>query len=278
MARTYAKLLVSLWSDDDFLSLGGGPQRLYMALLSNPKLSTAGSIPWQPNKWANLSADGTPEQIADDLKALTAARFIMLDTRSEEVLIRSFIRHDGGANNPNLYKSITSAITAIESPALRAAANEELTKAHVTGSKPDPVPDPDEERRLGDRQEDTEPTYILKPSSLSPDPSASIPQSSSAADASGELLAEVEPSPDDDGLINKIITRCAAHLADKRIDKSGSSTGYVKSCITQMQRDERPAIAALLVAKPYMRTQPDKAADWYVKHVRPNLHATTRSA
>ena len=73
MARSYARLLVSLWTDSDFRALKASPQRLYMALLSNPKLSTAGCLPWQVNKWANLAADLTAQQVTDDLNALAAA-------------------------------------------------------------------------------------------------------------------------------------------------------------------------------------------------------------
>lgn len=172
MARSYARLLVSLWTDSDFRALKASPQRLYMALLSNPKLSTAGCLPWQVNKWANLAADLTAQQVTDDLNALAAGRFILCDAITEEVLIRSFIRHDGGVRNPNLLKSIESAIVAIESPRLRAAATAELAKAQRTDSEPGRTGGPGPGRTEGPEQAATEPTYIPHPSSLIPERTA----------------------------------------------------------------------------------------------------------
>ena len=99
------------------------------------------------------------------------------------------------------------------------------------------------------------------------------PQAETLNSSSGS--SSVATSPDDDGVIDKIITRCAALRADRRPNKTGDSRAYQQTCITNMQRTERSAIAELLVAKPYLRGQADKAARWYEDNVRTQ---TTRSA
>ncbi len=262
MARSYARLLVSLWTDSDFRALKASPQRLYMALLSNPKLSTAGCLPWQVNKWANLAADLTAQQVTDDLNALAAGRFILCDAITEEVLIRSFIRHDGGVRNPNLLKSIESAIVAIESPRLRATATAELAKAQRTDSEPGRTGGPGPGRTEGPEQAATEPTYIPHPSSLIPEPSSINPHPSSADELVNNSTPVDNSSIDDmDSMISRIITRCAAIRTDKK--RPDNPTAYQAAIVADMQANERAAIAELLVAKPYMRTQHDKAAAWH---------------
>ena len=45
--------------------------------------------------------------------------------------------------------------------------------------------------------------------------------------------------------------------------RPANPTGYQTSIVQDMQRTERAAIAEMLVKRPYLRTQADKAATWY---------------
>ena len=72
---------------------------------------------------------------------------IIVDDDTEEVLIRSFIRHDGGFNHTNFHKAIVSAIQTIESGVLQIIAGTELDNApghKPSECDPDPIPIPSE--------------------------------------------------------------------------------------------------------------------------------------
>lgn len=192
MARTYSRLMLSVWRDDDFLELAGGAQRLYFLLISQPALSHAGCLPLQPSKWAKLAKNTTVETVTKALDELDATRFVLVDPDAEEVLVRSFIKHDGGARNPNLAKAISSAIDKIDSARLRQAARTEFDRAkknpQVTDPGQDRPQDPLADRRQGDAEGHPEPTYILHPSSLSLHPSTSAADQVSTAPATADRL------------------------------------------------------------------------------------------
>jgi hypothetical protein len=166
MARSYAKLMVGIAADPDFAELTAGAQRLYMLLLANPKLSSAGCIPYQPTKWVKWSSDGTLEAIARACGELAAAGFVLLDDDTEEMLIRSFIRHDGGYKNPKMLKGVRSTIDGIESPSLRAFATAQLESCLVDR------PSIDDRRAFdGDRidvRSKPDSNYSLQPATLPP--------------------------------------------------------------------------------------------------------------
>ena len=54
MARDHARVLVSIWGDDDWRDLPAAAQRIYIVALSQPGLSYAGVTPYLPGRWANL--------------------------------------------------------------------------------------------------------------------------------------------------------------------------------------------------------------------------------
>jgi hypothetical protein len=61
---------------------------------------------------------------------LVAALFLVIDEDTEEVLIRSFLKHDGLLHKPNVTKAMVSAFTRISSPLIRGVIVHELTRLH----------------------------------------------------------------------------------------------------------------------------------------------------
>lgn len=130
MARKYAKLYVEVWdAGSDFRDLTAAGQRLYWLLCSLPQLSAAGVLPLQPKKWARLASDTTEGDIDRALAELEIAGKVLVDADTDEVLIRAFIRRDGGIRTPNIEKSVWRAIDAIESNRLRRVTERELQRA-----------------------------------------------------------------------------------------------------------------------------------------------------
>lgn len=146
--RSYSRFKLEAWTQPEWRALTSSAQRLYMLLLTQPTLTAAGCLPRQPRKWAQLAADTTVESIEQALAELAEARYVLLDDDTEEVLIRTFIHHDGWVANVRRAKAVESAVSRIESTGLRAVASEafeaERPKPQVEGTDQAPCEVPSE--------------------------------------------------------------------------------------------------------------------------------------
>lgn len=131
MARDRANINTAVWTDDDWRDLGRDEQWLYIALLTSPTLSYAGVADWRPGRIA-VNAEGTTAADVERIgQALQARRFIFIDADTEEVLIRSFLRHDGLLKQPKLAVSMVNAHGAIASKKIRRVVVHELHRLHA---------------------------------------------------------------------------------------------------------------------------------------------------
>lgn len=119
MARSYAKIHVGIWNDPDFVDLDGDSQRAYLFLLSQPKMRTCGVIDMQVRRWApklHMTADELDAVLAD----LAGRNFIAIDPATEELAVRTFVKHDAGeTKNWKVWIGVWSSLDAIESDMLR---------------------------------------------------------------------------------------------------------------------------------------------------------------
>lgn len=136
MARTEARILVSIWSDPDFRALTPNAQWTYMFLLSQPDLAHTGVIPLRVRRWAQAAEGMTIEAIREALRLLESARFIVADRDSEELLVRSFIRRDKVFKQPQVFRAAADSLPLVTSGILRRALAEELARV----SEEDMVP------------------------------------------------------------------------------------------------------------------------------------------
>lgn len=150
MARAHARILVSIWDDPDFQELSAAAQRLYLLLLSQDSLNNAGRILLTVKRWAAGCRETAPADIRRALGELDAARFVVVDDDTEEVLIRSFIRNDGIVKQPQMMKNALREALGVRSPRLRSVLAAELRKlrredAAFTAEQIDPgfEPEPD---------------------------------------------------------------------------------------------------------------------------------------
>ena len=119
--RRYANLRTDIWRDGDWRALSADAQWLYELLLSQPNLNTAGILALQQTKWSRCARDMTVERVAAAVGELCDTGFIKVDTESEEVLIRSFVRHGlMGSASWKLMRAAYRCATATQSHALRA--------------------------------------------------------------------------------------------------------------------------------------------------------------
>ncbi|MCX5066614.1 hypothetical protein OOJ91_12070 [Micromonospora lupini] len=126
--RNYAQLFTAIWRDDDFKALNPARQQAYFLLVTQPNISAGGVLPLTVRRWAKLSEGDTTADLRERIEHLDAAAFVVVDEDTEELLVRSFIRHDNGYRNPRRQPSIREAVRAVESPRLRQVLAEELAR------------------------------------------------------------------------------------------------------------------------------------------------------
>lgn len=129
MARDHARIAVRIWSDPDFIALKPDAQLAYLMLVSNPDLSWCGVADYVPARFVKLSDGMTPRRFEAAVDVLRARRFVLTDDRTAEVLVRSYVRHDGLLKQPNVAKAMVRAVARTHSATLRDAVVDELVRA-----------------------------------------------------------------------------------------------------------------------------------------------------
>jgi hypothetical protein len=128
MARSHARIWLSVWADRDFLALPMHAQWLYFALASQENINHAGVIALSAKRWATLCADRDPKLVDDALDVLVRSRFVVIDRDTEQLLVRSFIRSDQVDRQPNTLKNACTSILLVTSPPIRTALLAELQR------------------------------------------------------------------------------------------------------------------------------------------------------
>ena len=128
MAREKANVQTSLWGNPEWKGLGVVEQWLYFHLLSHPRLSYAGVADWLPKRVAAASSGLTVDQVEQAGRGLQSARFVFVDESTDEVLVRSFLRHDGLLKQPRLSVSMVNAFSGIASLNIQKIVVHELQK------------------------------------------------------------------------------------------------------------------------------------------------------
>lgn len=121
MARTHARILTTIWTDADFVSLSSIAQWLYVVILSQGDLSYVGVTSVAVRRWASFSSTTTPAEVDTALWELHARGFVIHDETTEEVMVRTYLKHDGPLTNPQLAGKAARDFDHVTSPALREA-------------------------------------------------------------------------------------------------------------------------------------------------------------
>lgn len=136
MARSEARISVSIWTDADFIALSPGAQRQFFFLLSQADVNHVGIIALRERRWSRSAAGLTAAQVGLELKELEAGGFVVIDPDTEELLVRSYVRRDGVYRQPNVLRSACSQIPLVSSTRIRAVLRTELDR--LTG---EPMPE-----------------------------------------------------------------------------------------------------------------------------------------
>lgn len=131
MAREYARVKVKIWSDGDFRLLSRAAQGLYFTLITSPTMNLCGVADWRPNRLAALTAGETRDSVMAAGDELAGAAYIVVDEETEEVLVRSFVRHDGLIKTPNIASAMAKDYAGVASETLRGVVVHELQRLHI---------------------------------------------------------------------------------------------------------------------------------------------------
>lgn len=132
MPRKYARLMVSIWDDDDYKALGLELQGLYSALLAYPLISWCGVIDYIPKRLMKIDPELTEDSLFKKIATLhNHQRIVQLDMDTDELLIRTFIKHDDIMKQPNVAKAMAKAIDRVQSDALRSIVITELGRLYI---------------------------------------------------------------------------------------------------------------------------------------------------
>lgn len=130
MARDYARVRMDIWADADFRNLSLPAQHLYLLLLTSPSLNYCGVADWRPGRIAVLSGTHDAASVIEAGAELEAKRYIVVDEDTEEVLLRSFIRHDGLMKDARMGVALWKAWAGSASSKLRGVVVHEMRRLH----------------------------------------------------------------------------------------------------------------------------------------------------
>jgi hypothetical protein len=175
MPRTYGTIQCAIWDDEDFLALSAQAQGTYLMLTTQRDIEACGLLALTLRRWARMVAQGDPAQLVGWLNELSAARFIVIDKETEELLVRTFAKWDGGYRHAVRCKAVVAAAEAIRSPTLRAVMAAELDRLGVAHAIEVPVDtDPTDPPEPPDRHSDASSQLVECHSSATPVPVESL--------------------------------------------------------------------------------------------------------
>lgn len=120
MARRYAPLLTSTWQNKDFMALSSAAQRLYLVALSQQNISWCGVVSFTARRWATYSTSESARSVTKAATELVDADLIVLDEDTEELWVRSFMKHNV-VGQPKLTQAATREFAEVHSDRIREA-------------------------------------------------------------------------------------------------------------------------------------------------------------
>jgi len=128
MARDRATINTAIWTSDDYRDLDVAEQHMYKLLMTHPDMNYVGVVDWRPGRIAAMTAGATAASVRAAAESLQAKRYVFIDDGTEEILVRSFLRHDGLLKQPKLSISMVNAYGAVASRNIRKVITHELQR------------------------------------------------------------------------------------------------------------------------------------------------------
>ena len=243
MARRYGTIATSVWDDDDFRALTSDAQRVYLMLVTQPEITSVGTVALTIRRWSNCASDTDTDSLSIALTELSDRLFIVVDWDREEVLVRTFVRWDGGYTNPKRLSAIRSAAEAVCSPLLSGVLAFELDKLGVAHKITEC---PIDSRSIAHPSSGDTPrvvvTEVVTTATHNPEPEpqpSSRPASQSEEDRTDvdEICSRLATWIEHNGVKRPAVTSAWKRDARLLIDKDGYGLPQVLDVIDWSQRD-----------------------------------------
>lgn len=197
MSRNYTQVTTAIWLNDDFRALTLDAQWVYLMLISQPDITSIGSLPMTLKRWASYAYGMTIKRLSSGITELENHRFVVVDRTVEELLVRSFVRWDGGFRIPKRLEAIKAAAMRLNSSVLQQVAGYELTQLGIIHTLPG---EPIDSLSKGYREDiDSSGVVVMSAvTSYNPQPTTINPCSGGYRKASGKgtrMTPDWQPSP-----------------------------------------------------------------------------------
>ena len=120
----YVRLQRDIRLDPDYRALSRDAQWLYKELLID--VDFVGVADWAPRKLAKVAVNTSALEVETAAAELRAKLFIVIDDETEELLVRTFVKHDGLWKQPNMCVAMVKAFRKIGSPTIQGVISHEL--------------------------------------------------------------------------------------------------------------------------------------------------------
>jgi hypothetical protein len=132
VARVFGNINVGIWLDQDFCNLSPGAQRTYFQLITQSDIAACGTLALTTRRWSMTVPERYRFEFPEWMEELARERFIIIDEDTEELLVRSFVKWDGGYKNGNRLMAIKGTAEAVRSPLLRSVLAFQLSKVGIS--------------------------------------------------------------------------------------------------------------------------------------------------
>lgn len=122
----YVQLQRRIKIDADFTELSPMGQWLYYTLLVD--VNHIGVAAWAPKKLALRSKSATVATVNIAAQELIDTRFAVLDLDADEIMLRTYIKHDEAHKQPNTCKSMLTAFGRVASPWIKHVVSQQLSE------------------------------------------------------------------------------------------------------------------------------------------------------
>lgn len=130
MPRDHARIYTSVWNNSDWRKLDQAAQHTYWMLNSQHDLSYCGVLDYIPGRLLDNTKGLTEAKVRAAVRSLERGRFVVVDRKTHELLIRSFVRHDGILARRNMGNACAKALGRVHSTLIRDAILHELARLY----------------------------------------------------------------------------------------------------------------------------------------------------
>jgi hypothetical protein len=116
-----ANIGTGIWSERSMRALTWRQRDAYLLVYTQPDVNRCGVLPYRLRYLAGLATDTTQEDLSVTYRELAASRHVVLDVVDEQLLIRTYVKHDGLLSQPLVVASMIRDFHKITSPLIRVA-------------------------------------------------------------------------------------------------------------------------------------------------------------